>query len=197
MRICYIFRNNNEEGVDMTIMTLWMPILVSAIVVFLAGAVIWMAMPWHKTDWARTSDEEGVRAALKGATPGQYTVPNCIDQAQFKEPDMQQKFIDGPQAFITIVPNGLPNMGPKLAMMFAYNVLVAVLCAYFVSRTAAPGADYLAIFRIAGAVAFVAYGVAYVQESVWFGRPWSATMKTFLDALIYALLTGGVFGWLA
>jgi hypothetical protein len=82
-------------------------------------------------------------------------------------------------------------------MMFAYNLLVAILCAYFVSRTAAPGADYLAIFRIAGAVAFIAYGVAYVQESVWFGRPWGATMKTFLDALIYGSLTGGVFGWLA
>jgi hypothetical protein len=88
-------------------------------------------------------------------------------------------------------------MGGKLGMMFAYNLFVAVICAYFVSRTAAPGADYLAIFRIAGAVAFVAYGVAYVQESIWFGRSWSATIKTFFDALIYAVLIGGVFGWLA
>lgn len=181
----------------MTIMTLWMPILVSAVVVFMAGAVIWMAMPWHKTDWSKTPDEEAIRGALKGTPPGQYTVPNCPDQAQYKAPDMQQKFIDGPQAFITVVPNGLPNMGPKLAMMFAYNLLVAVLCAYFVSRTVAPGADYLAVFRIAGAVAFVAYGVAYIQESVWFGRKWSATLKTFLDALIYGVLTGGIFGWLA
>ena len=45
-------------------------------------------------------------------------------------------------------------------------------------------------------MAFVAYGMAYVQESVWFGRPWSATIKTFLDALIYACLIGGAFGWL-
>lgn len=87
-------------------------------------------------------------------------------------------------------------MGPKLVMMFAYNVLVAILCAYFVSRTAAPDAEYLAIFRISGAVAFVAYGMAFVQESIWFGRPWRATFNTFLDALIYSLLTGGVFGWL-
>jgi hypothetical protein len=181
----------------MTIMTLWLPILVSAVVAFIAGSVIWMAMPWHKTDWSKTPDEEAVRAALKGTPPGQYTVPNCPDQAQFKDPDMQQKFIDGPQAFITVVPSGLPKMGPKLGMMFAYNLLVAVLCAYFVSRTLAPGAEYLAVFRIAGTVAFVAYGVAYVQESIWFGRKWSSTMKTFLDALIYGLLTGGVFGWLA
>jgi len=180
----------------MTIITLWQPIIASAVIVFLAGAVIWMVMPWHKTDWRKTEDEEAVRAALSSTQPGMYTVPNG-DPAQFKDPAMQQKLIDGPQAFITVVPSGVPQMGGKLVMMFVYNLLVAILCAYFVSRTIAPGSEYLAVFRVAGAVAFVAYGFAYIQESVWFGRSWSATMKTFLDALIYGLLTGGAFGWLA
>ena len=180
----------------MSIMTLWQPILASAVLVFVAGAVIWMIMPWHKTDWSKIPDEEGARNALRGLAPGQYNLPNCPDQSAYKEPDMQQKFKDGPIAFITVLPSGLPNMGPNLGLMFAYNVLVGVVCAYFVSRTAAPDADYLAIFRISGAVAFIAYGMAYVQENIWFGRPWSSTMKTFLDALIYALLTGGAFGWL-
>lgn len=181
----------------MSIMTLWQPILASTILCFFAGAVIWMAMPWHKTDWSKAADEDGVRAALKGLAPGQYNVPHCKDQASFKLPEMQQKFKDGPVAFITLVPSGLPAMGGKLVVMFAYNLLVAIVCAYFVSRTAAPNADYLAIFRISGTVAFVSYGMAYVQESVWFGRPWSATIKTFFDALIYASLTGGAFGWLS
>lgn len=181
----------------MTIMTLWQPILASAVLAFAAGAIIWMVMPWHKSDWSKTPDEEAVRAALKGAKPGMYTVPHCADPAQYKDPDMQQKFIEGPQAFITVVPSGLPTMGSKLAMMFGYNLLVAIICAYFVSRTVGAGADYLSVFRIAGAVAFVAYGMAYIQESVWFGRSWSVTLKALLDALIYGVLTGGVFGWLA
>jgi hypothetical protein len=180
----------------MSIMTLWQPILLSAALTFVAGAVIWMVMPWHKSEYSKVTDEEGARNALRGLSPGQYNLPHCADQVAFKDPDMQQKFKDGPLAFITVVPSGLPVMGLKLGLMFAYNVLVAVVCAYFVSRTAAPGADYLAIFRISGAVAFVAYGMAYVQESIWFGRPWSATIKTFLDALIYSLLVGGAFGWL-
>lgn len=180
----------------MTIISLWQPILVSAVLTFIAGALIWMVMPWHKSDWQKTADEEAVRAALKSTTPGMYSVPHC-DPAQFKDPDMQQKFVDGPQAFITVVPNGMPQMGGKLLLMFAYNLLVGVLCAYFVSRTAVPGTDYLGLFRIAGTVAFTAYGVAYIQESVWFGRSWSLTAKTFLDALIYGLLVGGTFGWLA
>lgn len=181
----------------MTIISLWLPIVVSAVVAFVAGSVIWMALPWHKEEWKKTPDEEAVRAALKGCEPGMYTVPNCNDRSAFNEPEMQQKFIDGPQAFITIAASGLPKMGGKLVMMFAYNILVAVICAYMVSRTLLPGAEYLSLFRIAGTVAFIAYGMAYIQESIWFGRRWRSTAFTFVDALIYAVLTGGVFGWLA
>ena len=181
----------------MTIFSLWVPILVSAVFMFIAGAVIWMAMPWHKTDWSKTDDEDAVRAALKSTGPGMYTVPNVADRAAYDSPEVQQKLKEGPQAFITVIPAGIPKMGGKLLLMFAYNLAVAIVCAYFVSRTLAPGADYLAVFRIAGTVAFVAYGAAYIQESIWFGRSWKLTMKTFLDALIYAVLAGGAFGWLA
>ena len=181
----------------MTIMTLWLPILVAAVVVFIAGAVIWMAMPWHKTDWNKTADEEAVRAALRSTSPGMYTVPNVKDRAEYADAEVKQKLKDGPQAFITVVPAGMPQMGGKLLLMFVYNLLVAIVCAYVLSRTLAAGADYLAVFRVSGTVAFVAYGMAYIQESIWFGRNWSITAKTFLDALIYAVLTGGVFGWLA
>ena len=180
----------------MTIMTLWQPILASAVLTFIAGAVIWMAMPWHKRDWQKTADEEAVREALRSTEPGMYTVPN-VDPSQFKDPAVQQKYKDGPQAFITVVPNGIPQMGGKLLLMFIYNLIVAILCAYFLSRTMTPEMDYLGIFRIVGTVSFTAYGFAYIQESIWFGRSWSLTAKTFLDALIYGLLTGGVFGWLA
>lgn len=181
----------------MTILSLWLPIIVSAAVVFVAGAAIWMALPWHKQDWSETSDEEAVRAALKGTRPGMYTVPNVKNPADFKRPEVQQKFIEGPQAFIIVVPSGLPKMGGKLAMMFCYNLVVAIVCAYLVSRTLPVGAAYLDVFRVSGTVAFIAYGMAYVQETIWFGRKWSATLTTFLDALIYALLTGGIFSWLA
>lgn len=181
----------------MSIFGLWLPVLVSSLVVFVASSIIWMVFKWHNSDYRKTGDEERVREALRGAKPGFYVLPYCMDPAEFKDPDMQQKFRDGPLGYITIVANGLPKMAPKLIGMFIFFVLVGVLCAYFVSRTLAPGADYLAIFRVAGTVAFIANGVALIPESIWFGRPWRMTAKNLLDALIYGLLTGGVFGWLA
>ena len=180
----------------MSIISLWLPILVSAIFVFIASALVWMAMPWHKKDFQKAGDEDAVRAALKGSAPGQYMLPYCVDPKALEDPQMKQKFIDGPLAYISVVPNGVPQMGSKLLFSFIYYLGVGVLCAYFVTRTLAGDADYLTVFRVAGTVAWVAYGVAYVQDSVWFGRPWPLTLKGLFDALIYALLTGGVFGWL-
>ena len=172
-----------------------MPILVSAAVVWIASALVWMVLPWHKTDWTAPLDEDGLRQALKGSTPGLYMLPYCVDPKALNDDAMQKKFIDGPLAYITVIPNGLPKMGPKLGMTFLFYLLVGIIAAYFVSRTVGAG-DYLEVFRIAGTTAFVAYGIAYFQESIWFGRPWSLTAKSLLDALIYGLLTGGVFGWL-
>ena len=181
----------------MGITALWMPILASAVLVFILSALVWTVLPWHKKDFKKTGNEESVRSTLSGNSPGLYMLPFCTDPADLKNPETAKKFVDGPQAYITVIANGMPQMGPKLAMSFLYNLFVGVLCAYFVSRTAAADADYLAIFRIAGATAFVAYGIAYIQDSIWFGRPWSLTAKSLFDALLYSLLTGGAFGWLA
>jgi len=180
----------------MGIIDLWLPILGSAVVCWLMSAVIWTALKYHNSDYTKTDDEDSVRAALKGAKPGFYLLPYVLDQAEVKKPEVKQKYVDGPLAFITVLPNGVPAMGPRLVGMLLYFIAVGVLCAYFVSRTLAPDADYLAIFRIAGTVAFVSNSFALIPESVWFGRPWMMTMKGFIDALIYGLLTGGMFGWL-
>ena len=181
----------------MSIFSLWLPILASAVAVWFVSALVWMVFPWHKSDFSKTGDEEAVRAAMRGLAPGFYNVPHCASQADLKEPEMQRKFSDGPLAFITIMPNGVPQMGGKLVGSFVYNLFVGVLAAYMVTRTMAADADYLDVFRVAGTTAWIAYGVAYIQDSIWFGRPVSITVKSLVDALLYSLVTGGFFGWLA
>jgi hypothetical protein len=158
--------------------------------------MVWMVFPWHKKDFSPCPDEERVRSALKGSSPGLYSVPHCVDQKSMATPEMQQKYQDGPIAFVTVMASGTPKMGGKLLGSFLYNVLVGILCAYLVTRTLSTDAAYLQVFRVAGTVAFIAYGIAYIQDSIWFGRPVSLTAKSLLDALLYGLVTGGAFGWL-
>jgi len=180
----------------MGIVDLWLPAVASAGVTFVASAIIWTVLKWHNRDYHKTGDEEAVRTALRGNAPGYYLVPYCMDSGEFKQAGTRQKYEEGPQAYVTVIPNGVPKMAPKLIAAFVFFLFVGLLCAYFVSRTLAPDADYLAVFRVAGTTAFIAHGIAIIPESIWFGRPWSMTLKTLLDALIYGLLTGGVFGWL-
>ena len=180
----------------MGIVDLWLPILASAAACWVMSAIIWTALKYHNSDYRKTADEDAVRAALKGNEPGYYLLPYCLDPGELKNPEVKQKYDEGPLAYITVLPNGVPGMGGKLVGMVIYFVIIGVMCAYFVTRTLAPEADYLAVFRVAGTVAFVANSFAIVPESIWFGRPWSITIKNFIDALIYGLLTGGIFGWL-
>jgi hypothetical protein len=180
----------------MGIVDLWLPILVSAIVCFAMSAIIWTALKYHNGDYSQFADEEGVRAALKGTKPGYYLLPFCLDPGEMKKPEVKQKYEEGPLAYVTMLPNGIPAMGSKFLGMIMYFLAIGIVCAYFVTRTLAPDADYLAVFRVAGTVAFVANGLGVIPESIWFGRPWSMTIKNIVDALIYGLLTGGIFGWL-
>ena len=63
-------------------------------------------------------------------------------------------------------------------------------------HTLPPGTDYLRVFQVTGAVAFMAYGIGVIDDSIWKGQPWSSTWKFLFDGLLYALATAGAFGWL-
>lgn len=180
----------------MVFVDLWLPIVVAAVVVFVTSALVWTVLPWHRSDFSKTPDEEVVRAALRGAKPGCYMVPWCIDAAELRNEEVAKRFTEGPKAYVTVIPNGMPQMGGKLLASLAFYVVVNIVCAYVASSVLATGASYLDVFRVTATTAFLGYGAAYVQDSIWFGRPWSITAKNLLDALIYGLLTGGVFGWL-
>ena len=98
--------------------------------------------------------------------------------------------------FLTVVPSGTPTMGSKVMLSFVFYLVISIFVAYLVGRTLDPGADYLAVFRVTGTVACLAYGTATVPDAIWFGRPWSGIAKGLGDALVFGLLTAGFFGWL-
>jgi len=177
---------------------LWLPVLVSAVVVFLASAVIHMALRYHWSDYQALSGEDNLAAAFRAEkiAPGNYNIPHADSMKELQNPETIKKFEAGPVGFITILPSGAPKMGKQLMLWFLYSVVVGILAAYLTGRTVAPGADYLRVFRVAGTAAFLAYCGAEPVASIWLGRKWSTTAKNMLDGLFYALLTAGVFAWL-
>ena len=58
---------------------LWLPTIVAAVVVFIAGFIMNMVLPHHRTDYARLSDEDRLREAVRaqGLALGQYYFPHA------------------------------------------------------------------------------------------------------------------------
>lgn len=181
-----------------TILSLWLPILLAAVLVFVVSSIIHMALSYHKSDFGQVPSEDGVREALGkfSIPPGEYVIPYAGDTNTMKSPEYQEKLNQGPVAFFTVLPNGPMEMGKSLVQWFVYCIVIGVFSAYITSRAVGPGADYRTVFRFAGATAFIGYGLALWQNTIWYKRRWTTTLKSNFDALVYAACTAGVFGWL-
>lgn len=177
---------------------LWLPILLSAVAVFFASFLINAVLPYHRTDHAPVPDEEGFLATMRAANlpPGDYMFPRPNTPKEMSSPEYQARLKQGPVGILTMMPPGGHSMGKSLGIWFGQCLFVGIIAAYLASRTLEPTTDYIMVFRVTGTVAFASYSIGLWQSSIWFGRKWSATLKYTFDGLVYALLTGGIFGWL-
>ena len=177
---------------------LWLPILVSALLIFFASFIMHTVLTYHRSDYRKLPDEDRVTDALRGADvkPGpDYYFPYCSFE-EMKSAPMIEKMKRGPVGFVTVLPSGPPAMGKNLVQWFLYCVVISIFAAYLSGRLLAPGTAFLQVFRVVGTVAWLGYGAAHAQESIWSGRSWAVTLKHLFDSVIYALLTAGTFAWL-
>ena len=103
------------------LMSLWIPIVLSAVIVFVASSAIHMFLTYHKGDFGQVPSEDGVREALRGANipPGDYVIPYAGSAKAMGKPEFIEKATEGTNAFLTVIPNGVPKMGASLAQWFA------------------------------------------------------------------------------
>lgn len=182
---------------QVSLVSLWLPILLSAVIVHAAGFVAWAVLPHHRSDWVRLPDEESFLRTLRGlgVVRGQYVFPSAMTPEGAKDPDARAKLKEGPVGFLVITP-GPPNQGRSIGQYALFTLAVSFMVGYVGYAAIDAGADYLHVFRVLGTTAFLAYSAAEVPRAIWFGHTWSATFKSVVDGLVFGLLTGGVFGWL-
>jgi hypothetical protein len=174
---------------------LWLPILVSAVFVFIASNLLWMALPfWHRPDYKKLPDEAAVLAGLSSAASGQYIAP-AMDWSK-ATPDERAAMQKGPMALMYVRNPNAFSFGKTLTLYFIYTLVISTFVAYVAGCTLAAGTHYLRVFRVAGTAGILAYSFRGVPDSIWYGKPWTVTIKEFIDGVIYGLLTAGTFGWL-
>lgn len=177
---------------------LFFPIVLAAVLVFVASTIIHLGLGYHRTDFAKVAAEDELLAALSKfkLPPGDYMIPCAETRQAMRDPAYLEKLKRGPVLIATVLPSGPPSMAKNLVLWFVYCLVVGIFAAYVAGRARGPGAEYLEVFRFAGTAAFIAYSMALWHDSIWYGRRWTTTMKHTIDGLIYGLLTGGAFGWL-
>ncbi len=176
---------------------LWLPILLSAVIVFVASSIMHMVLPYHRSDYKKLPDEDKVLPALRaaGLSRGLYVFPFCTHK-EMKSPAAIEKYNQGPVGMMTVFPSGPPFIPKFLGLWFGYCLVISFFVAYLAAHTMATGTYYLAVFRVVGTAAFLAYGLGTMSNGIWRGAPWSFVIKEVIDGLVYALLTAGTFGWL-
>jgi hypothetical protein len=178
---------------------LWLPIVLSSVFVFVVSAVIHMALQWwHKSDYGKVAQEDKLMDALRpfGIPPGDYMVPNCVNSAEFKTAEFQEKLKRGPVVLFTVMPNGAMHMGKSLGLWFLYLLAVSYLTGYVALHQFHGWVGYRNMIPILGVTSFMGYSAALWQMSIWYRRSFVTTIKATIDGLLYASVTAATFAWL-
>jgi hypothetical protein len=177
--------------------TLWLPILVSAVGVFVASSVIHMVFKWHMSDYQKLPNEDDVRAAVRaGSRGGMYVVPSC-DPKDMNTPEMQLKMREGPVGILMMrKPGMVPGMGAPLIQWLVLTLATSAIIGYIAYKALLTPDTFGQVARLTGGLAFLAYGWGSIQFGIWFGKPWNTVAKDVADAVIYAAITGTAFGML-
>lgn len=175
---------------------LWLPIVVSAVFVFIASSIIHSVLAfWHRNDYKKVPNESDFLAAIGSLPSAQYVIP--LHDWKSLTTEERQEAIKGPNAVMALRNPHAVSFGKTLGQWFLYCLIVSALVGYLASFTLARGADYLAVHRVAGTAAIMAWALGgNGGDSVWFNRPWPVTLRHMIDGVIYGLITGGTFGWL-
>ncbi len=180
------------------VLDLWLPILLSAVFVFIASSILHMVIPIHRGDCKKLPGEEKVLSGMRAQRvgPGEYVFPCVGSMKAMSTPETLAKYNKGPVGFLTVVPNGPCTIGKSLVQWFLYSLLISFFVAYIASLGLDHGIEFRRVFRVTGAIAVLAYATACIPNSIWKGSPWSTTLKFVFDGIVYGLVTAGTFAWL-
>ena len=175
---------------------LWLPVLISAVLVFVLSAASHMVLPWRRNEWGRITEFGALQAALRGLGPGLYAFPSAPDRRDQMKPEWTERWAKGPSGWLTVAPPGPIRMGRNMGLSLLAFLFVAFSVAYVTFHSLGPAPRALAVFRVVGTVAFLSFGFGPVFNSIWYHRPWTAYAADLIDALLFALVMAATFGWL-
>src|SRR5262245_51853441 len=109
---------------------LWLPILLSAVIVLFASFIMHMVLAYHRSDYRKLPDEERVTDAMRiaGVTRGPAYFFPYFSFKEMKSAPVIEKMKRGPVGLLTVLPSDPPAMGKNLIQWFLYCVVISIFC---------------------------------------------------------------------
>jgi len=172
---------------------LWLPIVVSAAAVWVASAVVWMALPHHKKDWKAMPDEAAFYRAFDTLKipPGNYGFPECKNKAQRSDPEVKRRWEAGEMGLLSVW--GKVNMGRNMVVTFIVYLAISLFVGYIGKHGVKPNASFSEAFQVLGTAGVLAYAFGHIPQGVWFAQYPRAILMCVLDGIAYGLITGAIF----
>src|SRR5437773_10947254 len=116
--------------------SLWLPILLSAVGVFLASSVLHMFTGWHKSDYLKVPNEDREMDTLRALAipPGDYMMPRPESAEQMRSPAFVERFTTGPVMMLTVMPGRTIAMWMNLIQWFVFSVVGGICAALVTGR---------------------------------------------------------------
>jgi hypothetical protein len=172
---------------------LWVPIILSAAVAWVASAIFWMALPHHRHDFDPLPNEAEFMASIKtmNLAPGNYGFPDFSDKSKMNDPEMKRKWEEGPLGILNVWPK--INMARNMVLTYVVYLIVSLLIGYLGWAALRPGASFAHAFQVLGTAGVLAYSFAFLPNGIWFNVKPRALLMHVIDGVILGLLTGLVF----
>lgn len=180
------------------LLALWLPILASAVAVFIVSSVIHMAVKWHLPEYRQLGNEDAVRAAIRAGNPvpGQYVFPHCADMKDMANEPMLGKYREGPVGYLILGANGAPGIGRSLVQWFVLSLVIAAIAGIATAQIIGLDGHAHAAAHNVAIITLLAYAVGSAQDAIWKCQPWRSVAFYLLDAVLYAAASAAVFLWL-
>jgi hypothetical protein len=184
------------------LLSLWLPILLSAAAVWIASMIVGMALPHHKQDWIGLPDppgEDGFMDYLRksGLKPGNYLFPDFRGREALKSEKVEKALKEGPVGHLSVWQTPL-TMGGKMVGTFIVYLVVSALIAYLtrVALPPIPGpTPFAKVFQFATTAGVLAYCFSFIPNALWWGSYKRTIVANVIDGILYAAITGAIVAW--
>jgi len=169
---------------------LWLPIIVSTVVLLFASFLSWMVVPIHRQDWVKLDNEDAFIQAARELklSPGNYMFPGCNSPDEMKGEEYKQKCETGPCGILAVFPK--VNMGKNLGLTLLYFLVVSFCLAYLSRLALESSAEFMTVFRFVSTAGLMTFLSAIVQHAIWFHN---RIIGHIIESVAYAIIVGAIF----